>query len=469
MAKTTTNYVCQNCGAVTSRWIGKCESCNAWNTIVAETVEAGPPKGLGASRGKGKPVELESLGGAQKVLPPRLMTGIAEFDRVLGGGLVPGSAILLGGDPGIGKSTLLLQTVCALAAKKHRCIYISGEEAVDQIRLRAKRLGLADAPVEVAAAGNVREIVATIEASKASDVLIIDSIQTMYVDTVDSAPGTVTQVRTAAQELIRAAKKHGVCLFLVGHVTKEGQIAGPRVLEHMVDTVLYFEGDRGHHFRILRTVKNRFGPTDEIGVFEMEQQGLSEVSNPSALFLSQRQPDVTGSAVFAGLEGTRPLLVEIQALVAPAPYGTPRRAVVGWDNNRLAMILAVLEARCGLMFSGSEIYLNIAGGLKIAEPAADLAVAAALVSALNGQPVPADTVFFGEVGLSGEVRGVSQPDIRLKEAAKLGFKMAITAARPKSKPGATVEGLEIQEISHLDDLASMLSRGGNILAGRRKA
>lgn len=467
MAKSQTSYICQNCGSVSSRWSGKCDACGAWNSIVAETVEAGPPKGLGVSKTKGKPLPLEQLGGAERALPPRLVTGIGEFDRVLGGGVVPGSAVLLGGDPGIGKSTLLLQVVCALASKKHRCVYISGEEAADQVRLRAKRLGLADSPVALAAASNVREIIATIEnaaAGPAVDVLIIDSIQTMYVDTVDSAPGTVTQVRTAAQELIRSAKKRGVCLFLVGHVTKDGQIAGPRVLEHMVDTVLYFEGDRGHHFRILRTVKNRFGPTDEIGVFEMAQVGLTEVANPSALFLSQRQPDVTGSAVFAGLEGTRPLLVEVQALVASAPYGTPRRAVVGWDNNRLAMILAVLESRCGLMFSGCEVYLNMAGGLKIAEPAADLAVSAALISALNGQPVPADTVFFGEVGLSGEVRGVAQPDIRLKEAAKLGFKMVVMAARPTSsgpkKAGKPEEGLNVIEITHLDDLVSMLSKGG---------
>ena len=328
------------------------------------------------------------------------------------------------------------------------------------MRLRAARLGMADAPVALASATNVREIAATIEESKI-DVLVIDSIQTMYVDTVESAPGTVTQVRTAAQELIRLTKRMGTATFFVGHVTKDGQIAGPRVLEHMVDTVLYFEGDRGHQFRILRTVKNRFGATDEIGVFEMGELGLTEVSNPSALFLSQRQPDVTGSAVFAGMEGTRPLLVEVQALVAPAPYGAPRRSVIGWDQNRLSMILAVLEARCGLMFSGSEVYLNMAGGIRISEPAADLAVAAALISALQGRPVPSEYVFFGEVGLSGEVRAVSQPDQRLKEAAKLGFTGGCVAERLSSqKKQAKIDGLQIHEVRHLDDLASLLREGG---------
>lgn len=461
MAKSKTTYVCQNCGSVTSRWMGKCESCGEWNTITAETVEAGPPKGLGSTK-KSRSLELSDLQVAPGREIKRNVTGINEFDRVTGGGLVPGCAILLGGDPGIGKSTLLLQTVCALAKKGLSCVYVSGEEAVDQVRLRAQRLGLSDAPVALASATNVREIAATLE-ERQCDVLVIDSIQTMYVDTVESAPGTVSQVRTAAQELIRIAKKTGTCIFFVGHVTKDGQIAGPRVLEHMVDTVLYFEGDRGHHFRILRTVKNRFGPTDEIGVFEMGELGLGEVANPSALFLSQRQQHVTGSAVFAGLEGTRPLLVEVQALVAPAPYGTPRRAVVGWDTNRLAMILAVLEARCGLQFSGQEVYLNMAGGIRISEPAADLAVAAALISALSGTPVPSQTVYFGEVGLSGEVRPVSQPDLRMKEAAKLGFDSACSAARlssGKKSGNAVSSSIPLQEIDHLDDLAQALRDSG---------
>ncbi len=462
MAKSHTSYVCQSCGTAHPRWSGKCDGCNEWNTLAAETTDAGPPKGLGGGSGgrKAKQLDLVDLQDAEAKPYKRYVTGLNEFDRVTGGGLVPGCAVLLGGDPGIGKSTLLLQMVCALANRGLSCVYVSGEEAVDQVRMRALRLGLEKSPVQLASATNVREIAATLEASKV-DVLIVDSIQTMYVDTVESAPGTVTQVRTAAQEITRIAKKNGTCVFFVGHVTKDGQIAGPRVLEHLVDTVLYFEGDRGHHFRILRTVKNRFGPTDEIGVFEMGALGLSEVQNPSALFLSQRQSDVTGSVVFAGLEGTRPILVEVQALVAPAPYGTPRRAVIGWDSSRLAMILAVLEARCGLVFSGSEIYLNMAGGMRISEPAADLAVAAALISALQGSPVPGEMVLFGEIGLSGEIRPVAQPDLRLKEATKLGFHEACTAQRAGKKNGASLpENLKLHEIGHLDDLISYLREQG---------
>lgn len=456
MAKTKTTYICQSCGSVYSQWAGKCEACGEWNSLQQETVESGPPKGLGASKNS-KTLELHNLEFSEKKPLHRHQTGLNEFDRVTGGGLVPGCAILLGGDPGIGKSTLLLQAVCALANKGLTCVYISGEEAVDQVRLRAQRLGLDKAPVALASATNVRDIAATIENTKI-DVLVIDSIQTMYVDTIESAPGTVTQVRTAAQELTRLAKKTGTSIFFVGHVTKDGQIAGPRVLEHMVDTVLYFEGDRGHQFRILRTVKNRFGATDEIGVFEMGELGLSEVANPSALFLSQRQSDVTGSAVFAGMEGTRPLLVEVQALVAPAPYGSPRRSVIGWDANRLSMILAVLEARCGMAFSGSDVYLNMAGGIRITEPAADLAVAAALISALQGRPVPAEAVFYGEIGLSGEIRGVSQSDQRVKEAAKLGFTDAYIPKKTGKKQ-ASSENIKAHEFTHLDELIGQLRDG----------
>jgi DNA repair protein RadA/Sms len=362
---------------------------------------------------------------------------------------------LIGGDPGIGKSTLLLQVVARLAVQNIACLYISGEEAVDQVRLRAHRLGLDKAPVALAAATDVRQIIATIEnRTTPVDLVVIDSIQTMYLDAVESAPGTVTQVRACTHELIRAAKKHGVCLLFVGHVTKDGQIAGPRVLEHMVDTVLYFEGDRGHQFRILRTVKNRFGATDEIGVFAMSGAGLEEVLNPSALFLAQRQTDAPGSAVLAGLEGTRPMLVEVQALVAPS-NGTPRRAVIGWDQNRLAMILAVLETRCGIAFSGMEVFLNIAGGLRITEPAADLAVVAALLSAQSGVPVPADVVLFGEVGLAGEIRQVPQPDIRLREASKLGFKHAVTPARPAKDRGGD-GGVQITEVRQVADMMGLL-------------
>jgi DNA repair protein RadA/Sms len=453
MAKPQKTFVCQACGSVTSKWGGKCESCNEWNTIAEETSQSAP-KGLGNGKQRGKSLELVSLQGKSDQNYPRHISGMAEFDRVTGGGMVPGSAILIGGDPGIGKSTLLLQVVCKLASAGKTCVYVSGEEAADQVRLRAQRLGLDKAPVALASATSVRDIVASME-SDPMDLIVIDSIQTMYVDTVESAPGTVTQVRTCTQELIRVAKKRNIAILFVGHVTKEGQIAGPRVLEHMVDAVLYFEGDRGHQFRILRTVKNRFGPTDEIGVFEMANEGLVEVPNPSALFLAQRQDNVAGSAVLAGLEGTRPVLVEVQALVAQSTLGTPRRAVIGWDSNRLAMVLAVLEARCGVSLSSSDIFLNIAGGIRISEPAADLAVAAALLSSQSNIPVPGNTVFFGEIGLAGEIRAVSQPDVRMKEAGKLGFDRAVIPQRPVKK-GVTptkVEGLKIEEITHLEDLA----------------
>jgi DNA repair protein RadA/Sms len=447
---------------VHAKWSGKCEGCGAWNSLVEEAGQEAPPRGLGGKLGKTRSVDFVALRGTMEP-PPRRISGIAEFDRACGGGLVAGSALLVGGDPGIGKSTLLLQVVAALAqgpkgaAKDQRglaCAYISGEEAIDQVRMRAVRLAVDGAPVDLAAATSVRDIVAALDRADGPDIVVIDSIQTMYLDTLDSAPGTVSQVRAAAQELIRLAKRRGFTLVLVGHVTKEGVIAGPRVLEHMVDTVLYFEGERGHQFRILRAVKNRFGPTDEIGVFEMTDAGLSEVPNPSALFLAERNAKISGAAVFAGMEGTRPVLVEIQALVAPSPPGTPRRAVVGWDGNRLAMIMAVLDARCGLAIGANDIYLNVAGGLRVGEPAADLAVAAALISALTEQPVPADTVVFGEIGLSGEVRAVSQTEARLKEAAKLGFAGALTPPRRGSK--ATRDGgIAIREIGHLRDLLAL--------------
>ena len=454
MAKSSTVYVCQNCGASSPKWSGKCEACGAWNTLVEETASAGPPKGLNDGKASSRPragkVEFVPLKGEQRNLPRRL-SKIGEFDRVVGGGLVPGSATLVGGDPGIGKSTLLLQAVCQLA-KTYRVAYISGEEAVDQVRLRAARLGTQEANCELAAATSIRDIVGSIDHAGAPEILIIDSIQTMYVDTLDSAPGTVAQVRTSAQELIRIAKKRDIALILVGHVTKEGTIAGPRVLEHMVDTVLYLEGDRGHQFRVLRGVKNRFGPTDEIGVFEMTDKGLMEVANPSALFLADRHGEVSGAAVFAGLEGTRPVLVEIQALVAPTSYGTPRRAVIGWDSSRLAMVLAVLEARCGVGFGQNDVYLNVAGGLRITEPAADLAVAAALLSSLTGEPVPPECVVFGEIGLSGEIRRVSQPDLRLKEAVKLGFSQAILPRFEASRKTTADPGLRRTELRQLSEL-----------------
>ncbi|MGE3334493.1 MAG: DNA repair protein RadA [Rhodospirillaceae bacterium] len=469
MAKSSASFVCQNCGATYTKWAGKCDACGEWNTIVEEAPRESAPKGLGGKTGRKIAfVDLKTQGAP----PPRRITGIGELDRVCGGGLVPGSAILVGGDPGIGKSTLLLQASGVLAAKC-AVAYITGEEAVDQVRLRAERLGLSKADVQLAAATNVRDIIASLEDGTPPDVVVIDSIQTMYADNVEAAPGTVTQVRTCAHELIRVAKRRGFTLFLVGHVTKEGTLAGPRVLEHMVDTTLYFEGDRGHQFRILRAVKNRFGPTDEIGVFEMTDAGLAEVLNPSALFLAERRGNVSGSAVFAGLEGTRPVLVEIQALVAPSALGTPRRAAVGWDMARLNMVLAVLEARCGLAFTGHDLYLNVAGGLRIQEPAADLAVAAALVSALTGDPVPADAVVFGEIGLSGEVRTVAQRDVRLKEAAKLGFKQAWIprSARKTEQKAAddTKTGLSIKSMGHVQDVVSQFTDASVSRTPPRKA
>jgi DNA repair protein RadA/Sms len=459
MAKAVARFVCQSCGAVTSKWSGRCESCEAWGSIVEEAVETGP--GLGGKPGgkaTGRKVAFAGLAGSTEP-PPRAVTGIAELDRVLGGGLVAASAVLVGGDPGIGKSTLLLQVAAALARSGRRVMYISGEESIEQVRLRARRLGLADANVELAASINLRDITASLEDASDVALVVIDSIQTMWLDTIESAPGTVSQVRACSFELIRLAKSRGFSLVLVGHVTKEGAIAGPRVLEHMVDAVLYFEGDRGHQFRILRGVKNRFGATDEIGVFEMTDAGLAEVANPSALFLAERRGNISGSAVFAGLEGTRPVLVEVQALLSPNAGGSARRSVIGWDGGRLSMLLAVLETRCGLRMNNHDVYLNIAGGLRVTEPAADLAVAAALASALSDKPTSPGMVYFGEVGLSGEVRQVAQAEARLKEAQKLGFDAATLPRRVArgNRPLAAPEGLMLAEIGHLSDLVAGFS------------
>ncbi|MFP5509945.1 MAG: DNA repair protein RadA [Alphaproteobacteria bacterium] len=443
MAKSN-SFTCNACGASFNKWSGRCDACGAWNTIVEEApLSAGPAsKSLGGKRGS--PIKLTDLA-TEEAPPPRTNSGISELDRVLGGGLVPSSAILVGGDPGIGKSTLLLQAAARFAQAGLKTIYVSGEEASAQVRMRAQRLGLGDAPVQLAAATNLRDILTTLEAEK-PQLAVIDSIQTMWADNVESAPGSVSQVRAAAHELTTFAKRRDMSVILVGHVTKDGQIAGPRVVEHMVDTVLYFEGERGHQFRILRAVKNRFGPADEIGVFEMTGAGLAEVVNPSALFLSERGEPSPGSVVFAGVEGTRPLLVEFQALVAPSPHSQPRRSVVGWDGGRLAMILAVLEARCGIPFTGLDVYLNVAGGMKVTEPAADLAVAAALLSAREDAALPAETVIFGEISLSGALRPVSQTENRLKEAQKLGFTAAI--APSGGKPGGD-SGMKLTRMGDL--------------------
>jgi DNA repair protein RadA/Sms len=448
MSRGQPSFVCQSCGAVSAKWSGKCEACGGWNTIIEEA--AAVPAGAGARRGKGRPFALEDLKTADE-LPPRRATGLAEFDRVSGGGLVPGSALLIGGDPGVGKSTLILQALASHALQGGRAVYISGEEAMAQVRMRAARMELAQSPVALGSATCVEDILSTLESGPKPSVIAIDSIQTIWTSALDAAPGTIAQVRTASFDLVRYAKASGAALLLIGHVTKDGQIAGPKAVEHLVDAVLYFEGERGHHFRILRAVKNRFGPTDEIGVFEMTGRGLMEVSNPSALFLGDRSGTAPGTAVFAGLEGTRPLLVEIQALVAPTGYGTPRRAVVGWDSGRLSMLLAVLDARAGLQIASHDVYLNVAGGLKVGEPAADLATAAALISAFSGKPLPSDWVFFGEVSLSGGVRPAPQAELRLKEAAKLGFHTAVVPEGTKAE-GA---GLELNFVHEVSDLVSL--------------
>ncbi len=453
MARPQKRYVCQACGSVASKWAGQCDDCLEWNTLVEDVGAVVTPFSARHNlQSGGRAVSLVPLDSETK-LPDRMPSGINELDRALGGGFVAGSATLIGGDPGIGKSTLLLQAAAKLALAGKSVAYVSGEEAADQVRLRAQRLGLGNAPVALAAATSVRDILATFP--KAPDLLVIDSIQTMHSDLIEGAPGTVSQVRASAGELIRFAKERGSAVVLVGHVTKDGSIAGPRVLEHMVDTVLSFEGERSHQYRILRAIKNRFGGTDEIGVFSMGEEGLGEVGNPSSLFLTTRGEAVAGTVVFPALEGTRPVLVEVQALTVRLASGaTPRRAVVGWDTGRLAMILAVLEARCGLSLSSAEVYLNIAGGYRLSDPAADLAVAAAIISAFSERPVPSEVVAFGEVALSGEVRPVSHAALRLKETAKLGFDRAWLPT------GIKAEGIALNGFRSLGAMVDfMLGRG----------
>jgi DNA repair protein RadA/Sms len=451
MAKPKRRYVCQACGSVSHRWQGQCADCSEWNTLAEDAPATVFSLKHDLSSG-GRAIAFEPLDAPSERLQRR-STGIAEFDRALGGGLVPGSAILMGGDPGIGKSTLLLQAAASIAKAGGDVVYISGEEAAGQVRLRADRLGLAGAPIRLAAATSVRDIITTLAGMDAPALVVIDSIQTMHSDQIEGAPGTVSQVRGCAFELIRYAKESGAALVLVGHVTKDGSIAGPRVLEHMVDVVMSFEGERSHQYRILRSLKNRFGPVDEIGVFAMAGQGLEEVANPSMLFLSGREQAIAGSAVFPAMEGTRPVLVEIQALIVRLASGaTPRRAVVGWDSGRLAMLLAVLEARCGLNFSSAEVYLNVAGGFRLTDPAADLAVAAALISALGDKPLAADAVWFGEISLAGEVRPVAHSSIRQREAAKLGF----TRAHGPSSGSTGEKGVRYGDIALLPNLVDRI-------------
>ena len=456
MARDGAIYACQSCGAVHTKWSGRCDACGAWNALVEEVAAGKPPGALAPAKGR-KPAGLafETLD-AQTPAPPRILTGVGEFDRVCGGGVVPGSAVLIGGDPGVGKSTLLLQAAAAAALGGARVAYVSGEEAIEQVRARAQRMGLGAAPVKLAAETGLRAIVDGLKRDP-FDLVVIDSIQTLWSDQLEAGPGSVAQVRACAGELVRLAKSRGVVVVLVGHVTKDGQIAGPRVVEHMVDAVLSFEGERGYPFRILRAAKNRFGATDEIGVFEMGDAGLQEVRNPSALFLGEAGARASGAAVFAGIEGSRPVLVEFQALVAPSAYGTPRRAVVGWDPGRLAMVLAVLEARCSLSLGDRDVYLNVAGGLRVSEPAADLAAAAALVSSACDEPLPQDCVVFGEISLSGDVRAVGRAEARLREAKKLGFNRALA---PKSIiASGDGSGVAISGASRLDDAVRQIGDG----------
>jgi DNA repair protein RadA/Sms len=453
MAKSSTAYVCQSCGAAHAKWSGRCEACGAWNTLVEEAVSA--PGGLAAPASGTKTrtagVDFSPLNSSDPA-PERLSTGIDELDRVFGGGMARSSAVLVGGDPGIGKSTLLLQAAAAMAKNGVKAVYISGEEAVAQIQSRARRLGVAQSPVQLAAETDLRAILKALKTA-APELIVIDSVQTLWSDTLEAAPGSVAQVRACAQELTRFAKKTGATVVLVGHVTKDGQIAGPRVLEHMVDAVFYFEGERGHQFRILRSVKNRFGPTDEIGVFELGEQGLNAARDPAALFLAGSEAEASGRAVFAAMEGSRPVLAEVQALAGPESAGSPRRSIVGWDNARLAMLLAVFDARCGLRFGMRDVYLSVTGGYRIAEPAGDLAAAAALASSLLDKPAPAGSVFFGEVALSGAIRPVGRIEPRLREAARLGFTRAWA---PLGAP-ETVDGMAVHGISRLQDLVDGLS------------
>jgi DNA repair protein RadA/Sms len=454
-------FICQNCGAVHKKWNGRCNECGEWNTIVEEKKEGGlvvQNFDIGKTLSSAKDIVFENLD-KEITEAPRFDTKINELNRVLGGGVVKGSVVLVGGDPGIGKSTLLLQALCSLADSGLKSIYISGEESANQVRMRAQRLQLEKSNLKLASATCINDIVKALLVEQ-PQVVVIDSIQTVFNPDIVSAAGTVSQVRSCGGELINIAKTKNMVLFVVSHVNKDGQIAGPKVLEHMVDTVLYFEGDKDYQFRILRSIKNRFGAANEIGIFEMHDTGLCEISNPSQLFLSSREDLVSGSAVFGGIEGTRPLLAEIQALLAPSYMPSPRRAVIGWDQNRLAMIIAVISTRFGVNLYDKEVYLNIVGGLKITEPAADLAVAVSLISAFKDIAIPRSYVFMGEIGLSGEVRMVSQIEYRLKEAEKLGFTRAIvpdginkikTFRKDRCK-------LEISVVKHVRDL-SLFFRG----------
>lgn len=447
MAKTQTRFTCQGCGANYPRWVGKCEACGQWNSVAEEIITGSQLSAKSVKAAKSQ--HTQRLSGTFTD-EPRLSLGSDELNRVLGGGLVHDSAVLIGGDPGIGKSTLLLQATAHAASAGSKVLYFSGEESPSQIQSRARRMGLDKASVELVATSSLETILATLTA-EVPKLTIIDSIQTVFSEKLEAAPGTVSQVRLTAHEVIQHCKRMGSAVIFVGHVTKDGQIAGPRIIEHMVDTVLYFEGERGHSFRVLRAFKNRFGATNEIGVFDMTGEGLKDVANPSALFLEERPHDAPGSVILAAIEGTRPVLVEVQALVSQSALAQPRRTCLGLDPNRVAMIAAILDKQAGFTFGAHDIFLNVTGGLKVIEPAADLAIAAALLSSLLNRPVAMDKVVFGELGLTGEVRSVPQQEARLKEAAKLGFTQAVM---PKHKGGKAP--LTTTVIGRLDDLVQQV-------------
>ncbi len=451
MAKARSVFVCQGCGAQASRWLGRCPDCGEWNTLVEERVEAeGKSGGRGGGGAKPQPQPITQLATANE---QRSTSGIGELDRVLGGGVVPGSVILIGGDPGIGKSTLVLQALGHLA-RQGTALYVTGEESPQQVKMRADRLGVTEPSLLVLAETQVDAVIEQARTVRPL-VLAVDSIQTMFTESLASAPGSIGQVRESAAQLVQFAKRNALACVLVGHVTKDGSFAGPRVLEHMVDTVLYFEGDRGHSFRILRAVKNRFGSTNEIGVFEMKEQGLQAVENPSALFLAERPVDVPGSVVIASIEGTRPILVELQALVSSSSFGTARRTTLGMDHNRVALLVAILEKKMGLQLAGQDIFLNIAGGVRLDEPAADLGALVAIASSFLDKPIDPHTLIVGEVGLAGEVRAISQAEARVREGGKLGFKRCILPESSR-KQLPTVRGVELRGVQSLNEAWDVL-------------
>lgn len=443
MSKIKTFFQCQACGYTSPKWLGKCPDCDAWNTLVEEKSNPKPLQTRGYNpTGRSRPQPLSAISGGKE---KRTSTGISELDRVLGGGVVEGSVVLVGGDPGIGKSTLLIQAASNLSRETGKVLYVSGEESPEQIKLRAERLSIDSDGIILLSETNLEGII-NITSDLLPRIMVVDSIQTMYTEELASAPGSVGQVRECAARLMSFAKQSGIPLFIIGHVTKEGAIAGPRVLEHIVDTVLYFEGDRGHAFRVLRTVKNRFGSTNEIGVFEMTDSGLVGIENPSELFLSERPENAAGSTVVSCIEGTRPILIELQALVSPTTFGMPRRTCIGVDFNRVNLLVAVLEKIAGMHLGGMDVFVNVVGGIKINEPAVDLGIIGAVASSFREVPVNAKTLVSGEVGLSGEIRAVSQIDARLKEASKIGFKKAIlpmtNAARLKETYGMEITGVK---------------------------